>query len=89
MKEEHARLIADMNCEVTLHEDYSGRGMYGDTTFGVSGESYELGQASVDALDELLYDTETIDEARNVAKEFVRDVFRGRRDSMGLGEIWY
>jgi hypothetical protein len=89
MKEEYARMIADMNCEVTLYEDYSGRGMYGDTTFGVSGESYELGSAAVDALDQLMYDAEDVDEARQIAKEFARDVFRGRRDNMGLGEIWY
>jgi hypothetical protein len=41
MKLEHAKLIVnaanDMGAEVTLRENYSGRGMYGKTTAGVVG----------------------------------------------------
>ncbi|KPL26823.1 MAG: hypothetical protein AMJ72_12310 [Acidithiobacillales bacterium SM1_46] len=30
--------LEDMGCEVSLRDDYSGRGMYGETTYGISGD---------------------------------------------------
>jgi hypothetical protein len=40
MKLEAAQYIADYSSdEVTVHEDYSGRGMYGETTVAISSEN--------------------------------------------------
>lgn len=89
MKEAYARMIADMNDDIDLYEDYSGRGMYGKTTFGVSGDSYDLGDAATDAMERLMRRADSVDSARKIAVDFANQVFRGSRDSMGLGEIWY
>ena len=89
MKERFARAIADENCEISLYEDYSGRGMYGKTTFGVSGDEYDLGTAAIEAMNQLMYEADDVDEAREIAVDFAQNVFRGCRDNMGLGMIWY
>lgn len=36
--EEIIAAARDMGADVNLHEDYSGRGMYGDTTAAISGD---------------------------------------------------
>lgn len=89
MKLKYAQLIADQNPELEVSESYSGRGMYGSQTASVSGDRDDLVYAAQEALDDLLFDTETVEEARAAVTEFVREVFGGRRDSMGLGEVWY
>lgn len=36
--EEIISAARDMGTDINLHEDYSGRGMYGDTTAAISGD---------------------------------------------------
>lgn len=89
MNLQYAQLIADQNPELEVSESYSGRGMYGRQTASVSGDRDDLVYAAQEALDDLLFDAEDVAEARAMTAEFVREVFCGSRDSMGLGEVWY
>lgn len=37
--------IAERNPDISLHTDYSGRGMFGDTCYGLSGDEHEIVRA--------------------------------------------
>lgn len=100
MKEKFARLIVEQNSALELYEDYSGRGMYGKSTFGVVGDADDVANAAAEALEELIdsIDEEflepvwahhVIERVNEEVREWMRDVFAGRRDSMGLDVIWY
>ena len=87
MKKLAAELLFDkieaMNCGdgVDLRDDYSGRGMYGDTTYGISGD---FGFADVaEAVGELFDEGTAQDEGLKPSD------FRFTYDSMGLGIIIY
>ncbi|MGB5812951.1 MAG: hypothetical protein WBG86_20630 [Polyangiales bacterium] len=82
MQKHIAEMISEAGAdEVTVVEDYSGRGMNGSTTTAIS--TFDLGGllaavaiAAHEANDE---DAEDIAEAMSMIK----------RDQMGLGEVWY
>ena len=85
MKRHVADLLVDFagDEDLTLHEDYSGRGMYGDRTSGVVGESSAFNRALAEFIREAQYQDE--DDCNAVA-----DALRNlRQDSMGLRMIWY
>lgn len=67
--------------ELTLHENYSGRGMYGNTTAGVSGSISDLFTAIASVMRD----------GSHEEREVVAEGIRGgtRTDSMGLGTIFY
>lgn len=84
----------DLGLEVDLYEDYSGRGMYGKTTAGVTGKTSAILQAAVQAG----MNIQDISLASNATKElepdyispekFVREM-RLAWDSMGYDSIAY
>lgn len=91
MKESFARAVfeADRSGEVRLRENYSGRFMYGKETFALTGNESDITDAAGDALEELICGAADVYDAGVLAREFVQEVFGGRRDSMGLGVVWY
>lgn len=91
MKEAFARAVfeADGSGEVHLRENYSGRFMYGKETFALTGDESDITAAAADALEDLISGAADVYEAGALAREFVQEVFGGRRDSMGLGVVWY
>ncbi len=90
MKLAHAIAIdkaaSEMGVEVTLYEEYSGRGMYGKTTAGVVGRLNEIiaciAQAAVRIawLEEPEYDPQT-------SNDFVSDMKKLSWDSMGRSDM--
>ena len=89
--------IWETNSEVELRDDYSGRGMYGDTCWGVVGDERNLNQFETQ-----LAKAATLEEYKNldniVDAEEVLDLFSEkleeiqnlrREDSMGMSRIYY
>lgn len=85
------------NVDVELREDYSGRGMYGDTCIGVVGEHDEL-----ENFERELAKAATLDKynglsnmavAEDVIEDFIEELeaIAGQRrsDSMGMSSIYY
>jgi hypothetical protein len=105
MKLEYAkRIVEKAECgELTLHEEYSGRCMYGRSTAGVSGDSGDFHAAALEVLREVIEEAVELEEktsvdpcvwdfadaAKDAAEEFVEAVFCATTDNMGLGTIWY
>ena len=73
-----ANAIVSHNPDLRVHEDYSGRGMYGKTTTGVVGSHTDLYHAV-----ESYLQTSKL----NIDVEEFIDEFRS--DSMGMDIIWY
>lgn len=67
------------DCEI--HEDYSGRGMYGNKTTGIV---FEDEQEFFNAISEIMVSGD--DEEREDVSDWL---FNVKRDSMGLGVIYY
>lgn len=92
MKKEIAEMIADYGSNLQLHEDYSGRGMYGKTTTAITCDDVDdffsaVGDLMFDMLLDAMnegedYDTKDAEELRNVLSQF-------RQDSLGMGYIIY
>ena len=78
---EFAKLLADHNSELDLREDYSGRGMCGNSTAGLVGSMNDFLQAVGEAIE---FGDE--DEIHMIASELQSGV---RTDSMGLSMIIY
>jgi hypothetical protein len=96
----YKKVVKDMEyagMEPSLHESYSGRGMYGKTTVGISGDDFsedDLHEFFLYTIAEELENetkhpplsyTDAIDDILSRLKE----VFPTRKDSMGLGTIFY
>ena len=80
-----ARLIVEAGDEdMTLIEDYSGRGMFGDDTAAISchgvGPLLAAVAIAVDQLD---------DESEADGEEIADAVRSIRSDQLGLGMVWY
>lgn len=81
--------------DVELHEDYSGRGMYGETCFGVDGsrddcEEFESELAKAVTLGWFSRSEGTPEEVLDVFMEKLADIRNARRtDSMGMDIIFY
>jgi len=81
MKKELAEVLAEyLNAEV--REDYSGRSMYGNETYAVTGD-FGPGEL-MEAVAEIAYDAGV-----NEDEDFSPSDFRFRQDSMGLGTVIY
>jgi len=80
----YERLADDL--ELTFSDDYSGRAMYGETCWGVSGDARdaEIGFTFFEAAVEEGMDPTDYEEVR-----WVRSLLPLRTDSMGRGVIWY
>lgn len=82
MKLEIAQLIQSYNEEeITVHENYSGRNMYGKTTAAVSCDN----QTFQETFAELILH-ETDDDTRRLVAETFMDL---KKDSLGLDTIFY
>lgn len=66
--------------EIQIHTNYSGRGMFGDKCFGISGNQRSLNIYSY-------FIRSLIDRDRDLAEEFLTQAIR--EDSMGRGSIIY
>jgi hypothetical protein len=96
----YRRVVKDLEfagVEATLHEKYSGRGMYGKTTVGISGDEFsedDLYEMFMAIISEELDDEDpdgpnSYCEAVDAIMSRVKEVFPSRKDSMGLGTIFY
>lgn len=79
--------------ELRLQEDYSGRAMYGETTYGVVGSLRDFMQAIVMTTESIIEDEQTEDgelpsDAIGVPK-LVRAMSSIKTDSMGRSTIFY
>lgn len=84
MKQHAAELLADFSgMELEIHEDYSGKAMYGKTTTGVVGSQGAFNAALAEFI------REACDQGPEDCED-VADALRNiRQDSMGLDKIWY
>jgi hypothetical protein len=81
MRLEIAEALVDASeGRLDLYEDYSGRGMYGRTTAGVTGDSYDLFPALVEL---------GIRIGEGELEDMDIEEFHFSQDSMGLDTIWY
>lgn len=89
MKLEHANLIVQaadsLGEELHLHENYSGRGMYGKTTAGVSGPLRHLFGAVAQAAVNIAI----LNPHGDKPDEFVEDMQDLAMDSMAFDTIIY
>ena len=97
----YKKVVKDMEyagLDPSLHESYSGRGMYGKTTVGISGDDFsedDLHEFFLYTIAEEL-DNENADNgpisymgALDDLLSRLKEVFPTRKDSMGLGTIFY
>ena len=83
-----AEKLVSSSYDLRLYEDYSGRGMWGQSTSAVVGDRSDLMAAISSLIEEALYttpDTEEIEEW----KPLLRDLARLREDSLGLSTVFY
>ena len=80
LKEAIERISED--CDITIHEDYSGRFMYGATCLGLSfeGSAGSLFAAFIRELENA--ESSTVEEAAEMFDDM-------RSDNLGLGTIYY
>lgn len=84
MKENVANMLCGFG-DLELHEDYSGRGMYGKTTFAVSGDESEFYDTLANSI-EAIY----ADDYPDVEMWELADLLRHiKTDSLGRGTIFY
>jgi hypothetical protein len=96
MKKSTAELIVEASeniggCEypdmcLDVYEDYSGRGMFGSKTHGVTGKYHSFAAAVAEASANLVED-----HGKDSTKwtDFLEDLENLRTDSMGLDSIFY
>ncbi len=71
--------------EKSLHSSYSGRGMFGSTCYGISGEGSGAGLVA----DLIQYAAEILEDKEEIL-EFIDEISSNlREDSMGRGIIVY
>lgn len=89
---------AAYEAEVDVRDDYSGRGMYGETCWGVVGVTDSLCQfenelakaATVEQYDGALEGSIDVESVLEVFSDKLTDIRRARReDSMGMDRIFY
>ena len=91
MKKNVAHLLVNHSDSLTLSEGYSGRGMFGKTTYAVIADSssgfHDALASVVDAAIAGDFNTlyENQDDAGDIV-DFIRDM---RSDNMGMGLIYY
>lgn len=81
MKQNLAEVLVDWSGQqLEIRKDYSGRGMYGETTCGVVGDSSDFYEAVGEVIREGEY------EEREELAEFISNM---KQDSMGMQTIFY
>ena len=102
MEREIAELIVDFGIDLRLHEDYSGRCMYGSTTDGVVGSESDFMNAIGEAFNDLVeraldvnptseekFDNDEHEEIVKLTSELSGVLEGMRTDSMGMDVIFY
>lgn len=98
MKPEHAKLIEEaanmIGLDVEVHDDYSGRGMYGETTAALVGDMGDIMACVAQAMRDLVEDRDNCsDDAKLEAMvdpdQFIDDLMKIRTDSMGRSVVYY
>lgn len=92
MKKEIAELIIDHGYDMRIYEDYSGRGMFGDTTNGIVCDSLRDFLAAVsETFFEMILDAKDLGEDYDTenAKILLENVGRIRMDNLGTSLIIY
>lgn len=92
MKKEIAEMLIQHNSDLQLHEDYSGRGMYGKNTTGISCENMAqvmeaVGNAFYGMIEDAMVDGGDYDPTE--AEDLANALADLRTDSLGLGIIVY
>ena len=102
MEQQIAELIVGFGNDLRIHENYSGRGMYGSTTTGVTGSHSDFMNAIGEAFNELVQrafcvdpnseekiDTDEYAEVEKLTEELSGVLGAMRTDSMGYDTIFY
>ena len=92
MNKEIAEMIVGYSDDLSLHEDYSGRGMYGKTTTAITCDSMNdlmeaIGECFYDMVLGAMSDGNDYDETNAV--ELTKVLQNLRQDSLGMGYIFY
>lgn len=92
MNKEIAEMLIDYGNYLSLHEDYSGRGMYGNTTTAITCDSKDdLMEAIGELFFEMILDAKDMGEDYDTtkAKELKNVLTNLQQDSLGRGYIFY
>lgn len=92
MNKEIAEMIINYGNDLSLYEDYSGRGMYGKTTTAIKCDSKDdLMEAIGELFFEMILDAKDMgDDYDTTGAKELKDVLANlRQDSLGLGYIFY
>lgn len=92
MKKEIAELIVENSYDMDIHEDYSGRGMFGNTTTGIVCDSEKdfynaIGELYMEMIKDAIIEAEYYD--MKPAQELTETIGRIRVDNMGYRYIFY
>lgn len=79
MKLETAKILAN-HSELKVNEGYSGRGMYGETTTGLTGSKEGFNEAIANVI---------LHATKRQGKLVTEFLANHSLDNMGLGYIWY
>lgn len=93
MKKEIAQMLVQYGSDLKLYEDYSGRGMYGKTTTGISCDDMaQVLEAVGECFLDMIYDASSIHNETydtSDAEDLVDALTNFQKDSLGLGIIVY
>jgi len=91
-----AKQIVDFNPDLNLHKEYSGRGMFGNTTFAISGEYEQIMEAVSQIINDCFYakdnssdDLEFQQENEELFLLVVEFLGNQNKDSLGFDTIVY
>lgn len=89
MKENIARLLVEQDTGLELYENYSGRGMYGRETFGVTGSREDYNDAILGAVSDIFQNEMDLHDIEQKVTSLLAHTFDTAMDNMGLNLIWY
>ena len=89
MKKSTAELIEHYGSELRLRDSYSGRCMYGKTTYGIVGSESDYASAVTDAAGDIVENAFGQTEAAEQVVKFLEDALQATTDNMGYDTIWY
>lgn len=92
MKKEIAQMLVQYGSDLRLHEDYSGRGMYGKTTTGISCDNMRqfmeaIGNTFYGMIEDAMVDGEEYNTSD--AEDLVDVLSNLQTDNLGRGIIIY
>lgn len=92
MNKEIAEMITQFGNDLSIHEEYSGRGMYGSITTAITCDSKDdLMEAIGELFFEMILDAKDMGEDYETenAKELKNALSNLQQDSLGMGYIFY